>query len=105
MLLIVEKGIRSGIYHLIYRYAKRNNKYMKNYDKNKESSYIQYLDASNLYRWAMSQKLPADGFKWKKKMSKLNEDVIKNYDEDIDKGIFLKQMLNSLKNFIIFIVI
>ena len=38
-------------------------------------------------------------------MSKLNEDVIKNYDEDIDKGIFLKQMLNSLKNFIIFIVI
>ena len=46
MLLIVEKGIRSGIYHLIYRYAKRNNKYMKNYDKNKESSYIQYLDAA-----------------------------------------------------------
>ena len=39
---------------------------MKNYDKNKESSYIQYLDANNLYGWAMSQKLPADGFKWKK---------------------------------------
>ena len=43
-----------------------NNKYMKNYDKNKESSYIQYLDANNLYGWAMSQKLPVDGSKWKK---------------------------------------
>ena len=38
---------------------------MKNYDKNKESSYIQYLDANNFHRWAMSQKLPVDGFKWK----------------------------------------
>ena len=39
---------------------------MKNYDKSKESSYIQYLDASNLHGWAMPQKLPLDGFKWKK---------------------------------------
>ena len=39
---------------------------MKNYDKNKESSYIQYLDVNNLYGWAMCQKLPVDGFKWKK---------------------------------------
>ena len=45
---------------------KANNKYMKNYDKNKESSYIQYLDANNLYGWAMSQKLLVDGFTWKK---------------------------------------
>ena len=67
MLLMVEKGIRGGIYHAIHRYAKANNKYMKNYDKNKESSYIQYLDANNLYGWAMSQKLPVDGFKCKKK--------------------------------------
>ena len=65
MLLMVQKG-RDGICHAIHRYAKANKKYMKNYDKNKESSYIQYLDASNLYGWAMSQKLPADGFKWKK---------------------------------------
>ena len=56
MLLMVEKGIRVGITHAINRYEKANNKYMKNYDKNKESSYIQYLDANNLYRWAMSQK-------------------------------------------------
>ena len=66
MLLMVEKGIRGGICHAIHRYAKANNKYMKNYDKNKELSYIQYLDANNLYGWAMSQKLPVDGFKWKK---------------------------------------
>ena len=66
MLLMVEKGIRGGICHAIHRYAKANNKYMKNYDKNKEPSYIQYLDASNSCGWAMSQKLPVDGFKWKK---------------------------------------
>ena len=66
MLLIVEKGIRGGICYAIYRYAKANDKYLKNYDKNKESSYIQCLDASNLYRWEMSQRLPVDGFKSKK---------------------------------------
>ena len=60
---MVEKGIRGGISHVIHRYAKANNKYMKKYDKNKESSCIQYLDADNLYEWAMSQKLLVDGFK------------------------------------------
>ena len=47
MLLIVEKGIRGGICHSIFRYAKANNKYLKNYDKNKEWSYIQYWNANN----------------------------------------------------------
>ena len=70
MLLMVEKVISSGICHTIYRYAKANNKYTRSYDKNKESSYIQYLDANNLYGWAMSQKLPVDGFKWKENMTK-----------------------------------
>ena len=60
---MVEKGIRGGICHAIHRYAKAKNKYMKYYDKNKESSYIQYLDANNLYGWTMSQELPVDGFK------------------------------------------
>ena len=59
---MIEKGIRCGIHHAIHRYAEANNKYMKKYDKNKESSYIQYLDANNLY----VSKLPVDGFKWKK---------------------------------------
>ena len=49
MLLMVEKGIRGGTCHSIYRYAKANNKYMKGYDKNKESSYLQYWNVKNLY--------------------------------------------------------
>ena len=49
MLLMIEKGIRGGICHAIHRYAKANNKHMKSYDKNKESSYFMYLDANNLY--------------------------------------------------------
>ena len=49
MLLMVEKGIIGGICHAVHRYAKANNKYVKNYNKNKESSYIEYLDANNLY--------------------------------------------------------
>ena len=63
MLLMVEEGIRGGICHSIHRYAKANNKYMKNYNNNEESSYIQYLNANNLYGWAMSKKLPVNGFK------------------------------------------
>ena len=66
MLLMVEKGIRGGICHATYRYAKANNKYMKNYNKDKKESFLQYLDDNNLYGWAMSQKLPVKGFKWKK---------------------------------------
>ena len=62
MLLMVEKGIRGGICLATHRYGKANNEYMKNYDKNIESSYLVYLDANNLCGWAMSQKLPINGF-------------------------------------------
>ena len=58
MLLMIEIGKRGRICHSIYRYAKANNKCMKDYDKNKESSYIQYWDAKSLYGWDMSQKIP-----------------------------------------------
>ena len=88
MLLMVEEGIRGGISHSIHRHARVNNNYMKNYDKNKESSYIQYLDANNLYGWAMSQKLPVNGFKWVN--NEINEEFIKNYDENSDKGYILE---------------
>ena len=62
-LLMVEERIRGGMCQAIQRYAKGNNKYMKNYGKNIESSYLMYLDANNLYGWAMSQKLPVNSFK------------------------------------------
>ena len=95
---MVEKGIRDGICHAIHRYTKANNKYMKNYDKNKESSCIQYLDANNLYGWAISRKLPVDGFKWKRNISKFSEDFIKNFDEDSDKGYILEVDVEYAKN-------
>ena len=63
MPLMLEEGIRGGICRSLHRYVKANNKYKKNYNKNKESSHIQYLDANNLYGWAMSQKLPVNNFK------------------------------------------
>ena len=90
MLLMFEKATRGGICQAIHRYAKVNNKYMKNYDKEIIPSYLMYLDANNLYGWAMSLKLPVNGFKWVKKISKFNEMFIRNYDENSDKGYFLE---------------
>ena len=63
MLLMVENGIRGGICQATHKYAKANNKYMKNYDKNIESSYLAFLDPNNLYGWAMSEILPVNSFK------------------------------------------
>ena len=88
MLLMVEKGTRGGICQATHRYAKANNKYMKNYDKNNESSYIEYLDANNL--WVIFPKLPVNGFKWVKKLSRFNEIFIKNYNENSNTGYFLE---------------
>ena len=62
---------------------------MKNYNINEESSYIQYLDVNNLYGWAMSKKLPVNGFKWLK-CNKINEEFIKNYYENDKKGYILE---------------
>ena len=90
MLLMVEKGTRGGICQAIHRYVKANNKYMKNYDKNNESSYIEYLYANNLYGWAMSKKLPVNGFKWVKELSRFNEIFIKNYNENSNTRYFLE---------------
>ena len=90
MLLRIEKRIRGGICHAIHRYAKANNKYMKGYDKNKESPYLKYWDLNNLYGWVMSQKLPVNKFEWIEDISQFNEDFIKNYNEESDEGYFLE---------------
>ena len=79
---MVEEGIRLGMCHAVHRYAKGNNKYMKNYDEKEESSFLQYLDANNLYGWAMEQNLPVGGFEWVNDVSKIDKDFIKNYDEN-----------------------
>ena len=63
---------------------------MENYDENKESSYIQYLEAKNLYSLAMSQKLPVNGFKWVEETSRINKEFIKNFDENNDQGYVLE---------------
>ena len=70
MLMMFERGVRGGISHISKRYAEANNKYMVDYDPDKPSTYIQYLEANNLYGWAMSQSLPTHGFKWIKDLTK-----------------------------------
>ena len=70
MLMMFEKGIRGGISHISKRYAESNNKYMADYNPDEPSTYIQYLDANNLYGWAMSQSLPTHGFKWMNNLTK-----------------------------------
>ena len=64
MLLMFEHGIRGGITQSVHRSAAANNPYMKEYDSSKPTKYLQYLDANNLYGWAMSQPLPTGEFKW-----------------------------------------
>ena len=79
MLMMFERGIRGGITHISKRYAEANNKYMKNYNPEKKSKFIQYLDANNLYGWAMSQNLPTHGFKWMKDIT------VEKVDKILDK--------------------
>ena len=105
MLLIVKKDIRGGICHSIHRYAKTNNKYKKNYDKDMESSYLECLDANNLYGWTMYQKLSVNGFGWAEELSQFKEDVIKFILMIVIRDIFLKWMLNIQKICLAFVVI
>ena len=71
---------------------------MKNYDKNKDSSYLMYLDANKFYDWTISQKLPVNGFKWNKNTSKFNKNVIRNYDENSNKGHIFEVDIEYPKN-------
>ena len=111
MLLMIEGGIRGGMCQSVHRYAKANNKYMKDYNKNIESSYLMYLDVNNLYGWAMSQKLPVNGFKWENDLSRFNEDFIKKCNENSDIGYFFevdveypKKSLVLIKNYRFYLI-
>ena len=97
MLLMVERGIKSGILYGIHRYVKANNKYTKNYDKNK-GSYLTCWGGDILYGCAMPQKLPIGGFKWFENTSQFNEDFIKTCNQDNNKDIYLKLKFIILKN-------
>ena len=92
MYLMVENGIRGGISTIMKRYAKANNPYVNDFDPEKENIYIQYLDANNLYGWAMSQPLPVDEFKW------MNELELQNWNRLCEgKGCILEVDLEYSK--------
>ena len=76
--LFIEKGMRGGVSCITRRYCKANNKYVKDYDKSKENTYITYWDANNLYGWAMSQYLPYDNFEWmsEKEINEVDFDLV-----------------------------
>ena len=87
---MIEEGIRGGICHAVHRYAKANNIYMKEYDQSKESSYIQYLDANNLYGAPMSEKLLMNGFTWVSDILGIDEKFVKSYNKNSSKGYILE---------------
>ena len=89
MFQFIEKGMRGGISYIANRYGKSNNKYMKTYDEKAPSKYIMYLDANNLYGWAMSQYLPTGGFKWMTK-NHIDKIDLAKYTEDSKKGLILE---------------
>ena len=98
MLIMFEEGTQGGICQATYRYAKANNKYMKNYDKNKESTFLVYDDANHLYGWSMCKKLPVSDFKWVDDLSIFTEDFIKYYDEKDDTGYLFVADVEYPKN-------
>ena len=97
---MIEKGLRGGMTQCSYKKVEANNKYMnETYDENKPSSFISYLDANNLYGWAMTKKLPYDNFNWD--YSFLTDKTLLNYDEDSDEGYILEVDLEYTEKLII----
>jgi hypothetical protein len=84
MILMFEKGIRGGISQCVKRYAEANNKFVEGYDSNKESTYLAYVDANNLYGWALSEYLPTGGFRW------IDEVDVMTIPDDSPKGYLLE---------------
>ena len=83
MNLFIEKGTRGGIFYIAKRYAKANNKYMNDYDPEKPSTFITYLDKNNLYGWAMSKYLPYEQFRQVKNVDGLD---VMSISEESDTG-------------------
>ena len=79
----------------IHRYTKADNKYMKDYDKNKKSPYLQYWNVNNLCGWATSQKFPINAFEWVKNISQSDESFINSYNKESDEGFFLEVDVQS----------
>ena len=99
MLLMFEKGIRGGITQAVKRYGKANNKYMGDLFKLEElSKFFQYLDANNLYGWAMCLKLPTKGFKWVKNVGVFTADKISKLVKKDKKGYILEVDIEYPKN-------
>ena len=84
--LFIEKGSRGGISYIAKRYAKANNKYMSDYDSNKPSTFITYLDKNNLYGWSMSEYLPYKEFEWLKNVDEFD---LNSINEKSEIGFFL----------------
>ena len=89
MYLFIEKGLRGGISYIANRYGKANNKYMNEYNEEEPSKYIMYLDANNLYGWAMSKYLPTSGFEWLTKQE-IEDLELSEYKADSEKGLILE---------------
>ena len=89
-MLLMGEGMRGGICNATHRYAKANNKYVKDYDKNKASPYLKYGDVNNLCGWAMSKKFSLNKFEQTEETSQFNEDFRKNSNEESDEGYFLE---------------
>ena len=85
MVLIIEKGIGGGLTQVVKKHGIANNKYLPNYDSTKKSTHLQYLDANNLYGYAMIKKLPLDGYECHS-VARFDSDFIKNYGDKGDKG-------------------
>ena len=77
MFQFIEKGVHGGVSYIANCYGKENNKYMKEYNEKASSKYIMYLDANNLYEWAVSQYLPTGGFRWLTEKEINNRDLAK----------------------------
>ena len=94
----IEKGMRGGISYIANRYLEAINPYIKRYNSKKLNKYIMYLDANNLYGWAMSQCLPTGGFKWLTP-NQTNKLDINSLDPEAEKGLIPEVDLEYLNKF------